>query len=104
MPYTSADAKREVGDSLDWQVGFRASLKKWEFIVAGQELDPLDEGYSPGHKCGFCFVGANVDKTGKVGCVECPADELCGKYTRGCLSAEDTLKLLRQLGKRKGWL
>lgn len=103
--YTSEDAKREVGNSTDWAVGFKASLKKWEKIASGEITEEEYESGEYGEFCGFCFVDENLCEgkgTWIESCNPCPAHPLCRK--RSDLSPKMIRHRLRQLGKRKGWL
>lgn len=69
MLYTFEDARAEVGKSKDWEVGRRASIKKWEQIKAGDE-----ETYWRSSVCGMCFVCINQ---GMGQCMDCPAVFIC---------------------------
>ncbi len=69
--YTEEDAKREVGNSTDWNVGLEASIKKWRQIVAG------DLSYGLKVDCGICFVKDNRGGD-YLDCSCCPARAICG--------------------------
>lgn len=73
MPYTFEDAKAEVGESADWELGRQASIKKWEQIAAGDE-----DTYPQPFNCGLCFVCGNreIDL-----CKDCPAHPVCDLFT-----------------------
>jgi len=60
--YEIHDMEREVGNSKDWLVGLRASIKKWEQIVAGD-----GESYYKTQRCGLC----QVDNMYNAGCRHC---------------------------------
>ena len=89
MPYTFKDAGAEVGASTDWEVGRRASIKKWEQIAAGDE-----EAYVRTRACGMCFVCSNR----ALGCSSdnCPAYPICD-VGLGSADPQTVIDALKQL-------
>ena len=54
--YTMKNAKEDVGDSLDFYVGLKATIKKWEeYNTYGERGNRYAGGL-----CGFCFVAENI--------------------------------------------
>ena len=88
MPYTEEDARRDVGASIDWEVGFRVSIKKWEQIVGGDGIS-----YGRMAHCGICFVATNRN----IRCFNCPAYSICDSFAN-CDDKEilQALKNLRE--------
>ena len=68
--YTIDDARAEVGDSLDWELARKVSLKKWRQIESGDE-----ESYTHRENCGYCFVSDNHFDSDR--CLNCPTDGIC---------------------------
>lgn len=75
--YTVHDTKREVKGSKEWPVGLRASIKKWEQIVAGDE-----ESYRRDQRCGLCIV----DNMYNSGCRQCRI--ICPAIWRLCCNVD----------------
>lgn len=96
-PYTHFDAVEEVGPSVDWLDGLRASVKKWEQIVEGDT-----ETYRVGQVCGICLVAYNIVGDYKESCQECyqvfpMLRYLCGDGTRiGKVRSEEVLTYLKE--------
>lgn len=102
MPYTFEDARAEVGKGTDWEMGRRASIKKWEQIAAGDE-----ETYLRRDSCGMCFVVENqagqdfcACLSGDLDAPECPALPICdaGLRLADPQKVIDTLKQLELPG------
>lgn len=94
MPYTFEDAKAEVGESMDWEMGRGSSIKKWEQIAAG------DEGaYVRTRACGMCFVCSNQ----VMGCSSdnCPAYPICDAGVK-FVEPQEVIDALKQLELPKG--
>lgn len=98
MPYTFEDARAEVGKSTDWEMGRRASIKKWEQIAAGDE-----ETYLRGDSCGMCFVVENqagqdscAYLSGDLDAPECPALPICDAGL-GPAEPQEVIDALKQL-------
>lgn len=108
MSYTPEDAENEVGDSTDWEVGRRASIKKWLQTIQDMEtqmardypaIDTAKLSYGIFKQCGFCFVVDNNTALAEAGCGGCPASKICRalQEVKGLDDAKRVLQDLEEL-------
>lgn len=98
--YTLYDAKKEIGNSTDYELARKVSIKKWKEIIK------YGEGYYYiTQDCGYCLVRENEDiragsaTNSRMLCLFCPASKICNMVRKEMTRTEmkEVLKKLRRI-------